>query len=47
VPGYVIDSSIVKLVAKADYRLTFFSNDTEAFTGTYQTQAKFTKNIRD
>lgn len=47
VPGYVIDAPHFKAIAKMDYRLTFFSNDLQAWTGTYQTKGKFTGNIRD
>lgn len=47
VPGYVIDISHFKSLAKLDYRLTFFSNDAQVWSGTYQTQAEFTGSIRD
>ena len=47
VAGYVIDIFTMKTIAKTDFRLTFFSNDFQAFSGTFETQSKFTKSIRD
>lgn len=46
-PGYVIDLTHSKILAKLDYRQTFFSNDIQAWTGTYQTKAKFTNTTRE
>lgn len=46
-PGYVIDLSHFKALAKLVYRQTFFSNDIQAYSGTYQTKAQFTESTRD
>lgn len=46
-PGYVIDLTHFKTLARLEYRQTFFSNDVQAWTGTYQTKALFTTSIRD
>lgn len=46
-PGYVIDATSFKALAKLEYRHTLFSNDTEVWSGTYQTNSKFTGSIRD
>lgn len=46
-PGYVIDTATHKTLAKLTYRLTFFSNDYEVWTGTYQSRSLFTTSIRD
>lgn len=46
-PGYVIDMPHFKALARLEYRQTFFSNDTQVATATYETQAKFTGSIRD
>lgn len=45
--GFVIDAINFKALAKMDYRASFYSNDIPTWSGTYQTQAKFTGSIRD